>query len=170
MELGETTRMIFERVAELNPTRVAFDSLSELRLLAQSSLRYRRQILALKHFFTDRRCTVLVLDDLSSHADDLQLHSIVHGVIRLEQTAIDYGAERRRLRVIKMRGIRSAAATTTSRSRPAVSRSTRAWSRRSTTVQPRAASSRAAAMPRWTRCLAVAWSAAPTPCSSAPRG
>ena len=105
MELGETTRMIFERVAELNPTRVAFDSLSELRLLAQSSLRYRRQILALKHFFTDRRCTVLVLDDLSSHADDLQLHSIVHGVIRLEQTAIDYGAERRRLRVIKMRGI-----------------------------------------------------------------
>jgi circadian clock protein KaiC len=105
MELGETTRMIFERVAELNPTRVVFDSLSELRLLAQSPLRYRRQILALKHFFTDRRCTVLVLDDLSSQADDLQLHSIVHGVILLEQMAIDYGAERRRLRVVKMRGI-----------------------------------------------------------------
>ncbi len=105
MELGETTRMIFEQVTELNPTRVVFDSLSELRLLAQSPLRYRRQILALKHFFTDRRCTVLVLDDLSSEADDLQLHSIVHGVILLEQTAIDYGAERRRLRVVKMRGI-----------------------------------------------------------------
>ncbi len=105
VELGETTRMIFERVAALNPTRVVFDSLSELRLLAQSALRYRRQILALKHFFNDRRCTVLLLDDLSSQADDLQLHSIVHGVILLEQTAIDYGAERRRLRVIKMRGI-----------------------------------------------------------------
>ncbi|MGG5823520.1 ATPase domain-containing protein [Falsiroseomonas sp. HW251] len=105
MELGETTRMIFERVAALNPTRIAFDSLSELRLLAQSPLRYRRQILALKHFFADRHCTVLVLDDLSSEADDVQLHSIVHGVIRLEQTAIDYGAERRRLRVVKMRGI-----------------------------------------------------------------
>jgi circadian clock protein KaiC len=105
IELGETTRMIFERVTALNPTRVVFDSLSELRLLAQSPLRYRRQILALKHFFTDRRCTVLVLDDLSSEVDDLQLHSIVHGVILLEQTAIDYGAERRRLRVVKMRGI-----------------------------------------------------------------
>jgi circadian clock protein KaiC len=105
MELGETTRMIFEQVVELNPSRVVFDSLSELRLLAQSPLRYRRQILALKHFFTGRRCTVLLLDDLSSEAADLQLHSIVHGVILLEQTAIDYGAERRRLRVVKMRGI-----------------------------------------------------------------
>ncbi|TPG46056.1 circadian clock protein KaiC [Roseomonas nepalensis] len=105
VELGETTRLIFERVAALNPARVVFDSLSELRLLAQSPLRYRRQILALKHFFTDRRCTVLVLDDLSSQQDDLQLHSIVHGVILLEQMAIDYGAERRRMRVVKMRGI-----------------------------------------------------------------
>lgn len=105
MELGETTQTIFDRVTALNPARVVFDSLSELRLLAQSPLRYRRQILALKHFFSDRRCTVLLLDDLSSEAEDLQLHSVVHGVIRLEQTAIDYGAERRRLRVVKMRGI-----------------------------------------------------------------
>ncbi len=105
LELGETTRMIFERVAALDPTRVVFDSLSELRLLAQDPLRYRRQILAMKHFFTGRRCTVIVLDDLTSHADDLQLHSIAHGVILLEQHAIDYGAERRRLRVVKMRGI-----------------------------------------------------------------
>ncbi|MCO6415363.1 AAA family ATPase [Siccirubricoccus sp. KC 17139] len=105
LELGETTRMIFEHVAALDPTRVVFDSLSELRLLAQDPLRYRRQILALKHFFTGRRCTVIVLDDLTSHADDLQLHSIAHGVILLEQLAIDYGAERRRLRVVKMRGI-----------------------------------------------------------------
>src|SRR4029079_7439031 len=104
MELGETTKMIFEQVRENSPTRVVFDSLSEMRLLAQNSLRYRRQILALKHFFAGRKCTVLLLDDLSSHAEDLQLHSISHGVILLEQLALEYGAERRRLRVSKMRG------------------------------------------------------------------
>ena len=105
MELNETTQLVFDRVKELNPTRVVFDSLSEMRLLAQSPLRYRRQILALKHFFTGRKCTVILLDDLSSAANDLQLHSISHGVVLLEQLAIDYGAERRRLRVVKMRGI-----------------------------------------------------------------
>lgn len=105
MELGETTQMVFERIAAINPSRIVFDSLSELRLLAQSSLRYRRQILALKHFFTSRACTVLMLDDMSSHGDDLQLHSIAHGVVNLEQIALDYGAERRRLRVVKMRGM-----------------------------------------------------------------
>src|SRR5688572_13724327 len=104
-ELSETTKLIFDQVREIEPSRVVFDSLSEMRLLAQSSLRYRRQILALKHFFAGRKCTVLLLDDLSSHADDLQLHSISHGVILLEQLALDYGAERRRLRVSKMRGI-----------------------------------------------------------------
>ena len=98
-ELSETTKLIFDQVREIEPTRVVFDSLSEMRLLAQSSLRYRRQILALKHFFAGRKCTVLLLDDLSSHADDLQLHSISHGVILLEQLALDYGAERRRMRV-----------------------------------------------------------------------
>ncbi|HET9536413.1 MAG TPA: ATPase domain-containing protein [Mesorhizobium sp.] len=105
IELGETTKLIFEQVRQNEPARVVFDSLSEMRLLAQSSLRYRRQILALKHFFAGRKCTVLLLDDLSSHADDLQLHSIAHGVILLEQLALEYGAERRRLRVTKMRGI-----------------------------------------------------------------
>jgi circadian clock protein KaiC len=105
LELSETTKLVFERVAELNPTRVVFDSLSELRLLAQNSLRYRRQVLALKHYFAQRQCTVIVLDDLSSAANDLQLHSISHGVVLLEQVAVDYGAERRRLRVVKMRGI-----------------------------------------------------------------
>lgn len=105
IELGETTKLILDRVNEIDPTRVVFDSLSEMRLLAQNSLRYRRQILALKHFFIDRRCTVILLDDLSSAADDLQLHSIAHGVITLEQLALDYGAERRRMRVVKMRGI-----------------------------------------------------------------
>lgn len=106
MELSETTGLIFKEVERINPSRVVLDSLSELRLLAQNPLRYRRQVLALKHFFTNRNCTVVLLDDLSSSQDDLQLHSIAHGVVMLEQLAIDYGAERRRLRVIKMRGIR----------------------------------------------------------------
>ena len=106
LELSETSKLIFDRVNELKPLRVVFDSLSEMRLLAQNSLRYRRQILALKHFFAGRKCTVLLLDDFSSNEGDLQLHSIAHGVIILQQLALDYGAERRRLRVKKMRGIK----------------------------------------------------------------
>lgn len=106
MELSETTRLVTERVAAIDPTRVVFDSLSELRLLAQNPLRYRRQVLALKHFFSQRRCTVVLLDDLSAQQNDLQLHSIAHGVMLLEQIALDYGAERRRLRIVKMRGMR----------------------------------------------------------------
>lgn len=106
LELGETTKLIFDRVNALNPTRVVVDSLSELRLLAQDPLRYRRQVLALKHFFASRQCTVVLLDDLSgADSGGLQLHSISHGVVLLEQLAIDYGAERRRIRVLKMRGI-----------------------------------------------------------------
>ncbi|WP_426130402.1 ATPase domain-containing protein [Pararhizobium sp. PWRC1-1] len=106
MELNETTRLILDRVSELNPKRVVIDSLSELRLLAHSPLRYRRQVLALKHYFASRQCTVILLDDLSSQQNDLQLHSIAHGVVLLEQVAIDFGAERRRMRVVKMRGIK----------------------------------------------------------------
>jgi circadian clock protein KaiC len=105
MELNETTQLIFDTVEKLNPSRVVLDSLSELRLLAQSPLRYRRQILALKHFFSGRSATVILLDDLSSQQNDLQLHSIAHGVVLLEHLAIDYGSARRRLRVVKMRGI-----------------------------------------------------------------
>ncbi|MDF1834213.1 MAG: ATPase domain-containing protein [Alteraurantiacibacter sp. bin_em_oilr2.035] len=104
-ELGETVRGVISQVEKTNPTRVVVDSLSELRLLAQNPLRYRRQILALKHFFARRNCTVLMLDDKSAEPGDLQLHSIAHGVISLEQNANDFGAERRRLRVIKMRGL-----------------------------------------------------------------
>ena len=106
LELGETTRGVMERVDATKPSRVVFDSLSELRLLAQSPIRYRRQVLALKHFFTQRRCTVLLLDDRTEAGGDQQLHSIAHGVVTLEQLALDYGAERRRLRVVKMRGSR----------------------------------------------------------------
>jgi circadian clock protein KaiC len=106
VELGETTRLILDHVERTNPSRVVLDSLSELRLLAQNPLRYRREVLALKHFFAKRNCTVILLDDLSSHSDDLQLHSITHGVVHLEQLALDYGAERRRVRIVKMRGIK----------------------------------------------------------------
>jgi circadian clock protein KaiC len=105
VELGETIRNIMAKVDEISPARVVLDSLSELRLLAQSPIRYRRQILALKHFFSTRECTVLFLDDKSATGSDLQLHSIAHGVISLDQTLASFGAQRRRIHVVKMRGV-----------------------------------------------------------------
>ncbi len=104
MELGETTARLMREIVERNPRRVVFDSLAEFRLLSQSPLRYRRQILAMKQFFSSQKCTVLLLDDRTSEPTDLQLHSIAHGVIRLDQANQEYGKERRHLRVIKMRG------------------------------------------------------------------
>jgi circadian clock protein KaiC len=104
LELGETTRMIFEKFEALRPQRVVLDSLSEIRLLAQSSLRYRRQVLALKHYFAKHGATVLLLDDLTTEALDKTVHSVAHGVIRLEELAPEYGAERRRVRIVKYRG------------------------------------------------------------------
>jgi circadian clock protein KaiC len=104
LELGETTRLIFEAVEKYRPSRVVIDSLSEIRLLAQSSLRYRRQVLALKHYFTKQNTTVVLLDDLTSDTLDKTVHSVAHGVVRLEELAPEYGAERRRLRIIKYRG------------------------------------------------------------------
>ena len=106
VELSETTRTILSDVERLKPTRLVFDSLSELRLLAGDPLRYRRQLLALKQFFRGRRCTVLLLDDLTSSGRDLQVQSIAHGVILLEQLLPEYGADRRRLRILKHRGRR----------------------------------------------------------------
>ena len=106
IELGETIKRVVGLVEAMNPTRVVFDSLSEMRLLADEPLRYRRQILALKHFFSSRECTVLMLDDKSSQDGDAQLHSIAHGVISLSQAEQEFGIERRRLRVIKMRGMK----------------------------------------------------------------
>jgi circadian clock protein KaiC len=105
VELGETTRGVLEVVDRIKPERVVFDSLSELRLLARDPLRYRRQILSLKQYFVGRKCTVMLLDDRTSTPNDLQLESLAHGVVDLEQLAPEYGAERRRLRVKKMRGI-----------------------------------------------------------------
>jgi len=104
LELGETTKRIFEAVERARPDRIVLDSLSEIRLLAQSSLRYRRQILALKHYFSRNDATVLMLDDLTTDTHDKTVHSVAHGVIRLEELAPVYGAERRRLRVVKYRG------------------------------------------------------------------
>ena len=104
MEMSTTTQAILSQVERVKPRRVVLDSLSEMRLLAQNALRYRRQVLALKQFFTGRECTVLLLDDKTSENHDLQLQSIAHGVISLERLAPEFGAERRRLRVAKLRG------------------------------------------------------------------
>ncbi len=104
LELGETTQRIFEVFERVKPDRVVLDSLSEIRLLAQSSLRYRRQILALKHYFSRNDATVLMLDDLTADAMDKTVHSVAHAVIRLEELSPNYGAERRRMRVLKYRG------------------------------------------------------------------
>ena len=106
LELGETTRQIFAAVDRVRPSRVVLDSLSEIRLLAQSSLRYRRQILAIKHYFAKFNTTVMLLDDLTADVADKTVHSVAHGVIRLEELAPAYGAERRRIRIIKYRGVK----------------------------------------------------------------
>ena len=105
IELGETVKGVLATVDELRPTRVVFDSLSELKLLARDPLRYRRQILALKQYFSGRECTVLLLDDLSAGGGDLQLHSLAHGVVLLDVLPFEYGRARRRLRVSKLRGV-----------------------------------------------------------------
>ena len=104
VELGETVKLILQAVERTNPALVVLDSLSEIRLLAQGSLRYRRQLLALKHYFAKRRATLLMLDDLTNDPLDKTAHSIAHGVIRLEELAPNYGPDRRRLKVMKYRG------------------------------------------------------------------
>jgi circadian clock protein KaiC len=105
IELSVTLKAVLDAIDRLKPTCVVFDSLSELRLLAGSALRYRRQILALKQFLSARQCTTMLLDDMTAVDQDLQMQSIAHGVIRLEQLSPEYGSERRRLRVVKLRGV-----------------------------------------------------------------
>jgi circadian clock protein KaiC len=106
IELTDTTRRILETLERVRPKRVVFDSLSEMRLMARDSLRYRRQVLALKQYFADQGCTVLLLDTrLAQTTGEFQLETLTHGVIELEQVAQDYGESRRRLRVEKMRGV-----------------------------------------------------------------
>jgi circadian clock protein KaiC len=104
IELSETTRRILDAAERFKPQRLVLDSLSELRLLAQSPLRYRRQVLALKQFFVGRSCTVLLLDDRTSEGPDLQLQSIAHGAISLDQRSPSYGPSVRQLQVVKLRG------------------------------------------------------------------
>jgi circadian clock protein KaiC len=104
VELSETTKKILQDVERTKPRRIVFDSLSELRLMAGNALRYRRQILALKQFFAGRRCTVLMLDDLTSADHDLQVQSIAHGALLLGHTIPSFGTARRRLSVTKFRG------------------------------------------------------------------
>src|SRR4051812_945356 len=104
VELTETTKMLLDAVDRVKPTRVAFDSLSELRLLSQTALRYRRQILAFKQYFAGRNCTTLLLDDSSGEGADAHVLSLAHGVIILEQLAPEYGGERRRINIRKVRG------------------------------------------------------------------
>jgi circadian clock protein KaiC len=104
LELSEASAQIYAAVDRVQPSRLVIDSLSEIRLLAQSSLRYRREILTIKHHFAKLRTTVLLLDDLTADVADKTVHSIAHGVIQLQQYYPNYGAERRRLRILKYRG------------------------------------------------------------------
>jgi len=106
VELQGTVDAVLKTVEQLQPARIALDSLSEMRLLAREPLRFRRQILGLKQFFAGRECTVLMLDDKTSPEGDLQLHSLAHGVVVLEHVALEYGSERRRLQVTKVRGVK----------------------------------------------------------------
>lgn len=105
VELNETIQRVLTLVDKVRPTRVVFDSLSEMRLLAGESLRYRRQILALKQQFAGRKATVMFLDDGSADASDQQLESLAHGVISLDRVSPDYGSIRRRIEVVKLRGV-----------------------------------------------------------------
>jgi circadian clock protein KaiC len=105
VELGETVKLITDQVDRAAPTRVVFDSVTEMRLLAEESLRFRHQILALKQFFAARQATVLLLEEIStSNGRDLELSSLCHGVVRLERWTLDFGGARRRLEIMKMRG------------------------------------------------------------------
>ena len=106
VELGETTRRVRAEVERLNPSRVALDSVSELKILSQTSARYRREILGLKQFFAGKQCTVLVLDDRTMSDGEQQLQSIAHGVIRMKRETREYGDTRRQLHIVKMRGVR----------------------------------------------------------------
>lgn len=106
MELGEAMERLLAQVEKVKPRRVVIDSLSEIRMLAQNPLRYRRQILGMKHYFSSRDCTVLLLDDRNLENGDTQLLTLAHGVVMLEQLSPLYGAERRRMRVSKFRGVK----------------------------------------------------------------
>jgi circadian clock protein KaiC len=105
VELSDTTKLVLAEIERANPVRIVFDSLSDMRLLAESPLRYRRQILNLKRFFSGRKCTILLLDEQSSDEGGIQMESLVHGVIAIEHNSPGFGAPRRRIRVVKLREV-----------------------------------------------------------------
>ncbi len=105
VELDETTRMVLDQVERIKPRRLVFDSLSEMRMLASDALRFRRQILALKQYFINKECTVMLLDDKTAEFTDRQLESIAHGVINLSYIPLEYGKQRHTMQVVKMRGV-----------------------------------------------------------------
>lgn len=105
VELNQVSDLILSSIDEISPERIVFDSISEMRLLAETALKYRRQILSFKQALSERDCTVLFLDDLTVSGQDLQIHSIAHGVLTLTRLNNEYGGERRRLRVMKLRGV-----------------------------------------------------------------
>lgn len=105
VELGKTIASLIEQIEKLEPSRVIVDSLAEIRLLSESALRYRKQILALKQFFANREVTAILIDDRTATTHDIQLHSVPHGVIVLEQHAPTYGSTRRRMQIVKLRGV-----------------------------------------------------------------
>jgi circadian clock protein KaiC len=105
VEMNQTTQILFNEVERTKPLRVVFDSVSEMRMLAETPLRYRRQMLSLKQFFSGKNCTVVLLDDLTASPTDLQVQSIVHGVINLQKLHPHFGNERRRLNIVKLRGV-----------------------------------------------------------------
>jgi circadian clock protein KaiC len=104
VELNDRMQRIVKEVQRVRPERLVIDALSELRMLAKDPLRYRRQILSLKDFMADQECTVLLLDDRSSREPDLQLHSVVHGVVSMDKVPREYGKTRRQIEVVKLRG------------------------------------------------------------------
>lgn len=105
VEMNQTMKVLFSEIERIKPHRMVFDSISEMRMLADSSLRYRRQMLAMKQYFASKNCTVLMLDDLTASPKDLQVQSIVHGVFNLQKLHPEFGTERRRLNVVKLRGM-----------------------------------------------------------------
>lgn len=106
VEMSETTETLLKEVDRVKPVRIVFDSVSEMRMLAETSLRYRRHVLALKSYFAKQNCTVLFLDDLTTTPIDLQVRSIVHGVINLQKMHPEFGEERRRINIVKLRAVK----------------------------------------------------------------
>lgn len=156
IELGTTTQRILAAIEKYKPTRAVLDSLSELQLLAESPLRYRRQVLALKQYLASRNCTTIFLDDRTALSTDLQVRSVAHGVITLELASQSYGSERRRLRVVKYRGIAFRGGSHDYRILHGGLHVFRAWWRPTRAARAAACSSPAACA-SWTSCSAAAW-------------